>query len=64
MCIRDRLITALGLVLVLEGLVYAIFPRQMKAMLKSIIEYSDNTLVWIGISTALSGLFLIWIVRT
>ena len=58
------LITALGLVLVLEGLVYVIFPRQMKAMLKSIIEYSDNTLVWIGISTALSGLFLIWLVRT
>ena len=58
------LITALGLVLVLEGLVYVIFPRQMKAMLKSIIEYSNNTLVWIGISTALSGLFLIWLVRT
>ena len=58
------LITALGLVLVLEGLVYAIFPRQMKAMLKSIIEYSDSTLVWIGVSTALSGLFLIWLVRT
>jgi len=58
------LITALGLVLVLEGLVYAVFPRQMKSMLKSIIEYSDNTLVWIGISTALSGLFLIWLVRT
>lgn len=58
------LITALGLVLVLEGLVYAIFPRQMKAMLKSIIEYSDNTLVWIGMLTALSGLFLIWLVRT
>ena len=58
------LITALGLVLVLEGLVYAVFPRQMKAMLKSIIEYSDNTLVWIGILTALSGLFLIWLVRT
>ena len=58
------LITALGLVLALEGLMYAIFPRQMKTMLKSIIEYSDNTLVWIGISTALSGLFLIWLVRT
>ena len=58
------LITALGLVLVLEGLVYAVFPRQMKSMLKSIIEYSDSTLVWIGISTALSGLFLIWLVRT
>jgi uncharacterized protein YjeT (DUF2065 family) len=58
------LITALGLVLVLEGLVYAIFPKQMKAMLKSIIDYSDNTLVLIGIPLALLGLFLIWLVRT
>jgi uncharacterized protein YjeT (DUF2065 family) len=58
------LITALGLVLVLEGLVYAIFPRQMKTMLKSIIDYNDNTLVWVGISLALFGLILIWLVRT
>ena len=58
------LITALGFVLVLEGLVYAIFPRQMKTMLKSIIDYSDNTLVWLGISLALFGLVLIWLVRT
>ena len=58
------LITALGLVLILEGLVYAIFPRQMKNMLKSIIDYSDNTLVWVGISLALFGLILIWLVRT
>ena len=58
------LITALGLVLVLEGLVYAIFPRQMKAMLKSIIDYNDNTLVWVGISLALFGLILIWLMRT
>ena len=58
------LITALGLVLVLEGLVYAIFPRQMKTMLKNIIDYSDNTLVWVGISLALFGLILIWLVRT
>ena len=58
------LITALGLVLVLEGLVYAIFQRQMKTMLKSIIDYNDNTLVWVGISLALFGLILIWLVRT
>ena len=58
------LITALGLVLILEGLVYAIFPRQMKTMLKSIIDYNDNTLVWAGISLALFGLILIWLVRT
>ena len=58
------LITALGLVLVLEGLVYAIFPRQMKTILKNIIDYSDNTLVWVGISLALFGLILIWLVRT
>ena len=58
------LITALGLVLVLEGLVYAIFPRQMKNMLKSIIDYNDSSLVWVGISLALFGLILIWLVRT
>ena len=58
------LITALGLVLILEGFVYAIFPRQMKTMLKNIIDYSDNTLVWVGISLALFGLILIWLVRT
>ena len=58
------LITALGLVLVLEGLLYAIFPRQMKTMLKSIIDYSDNTLVWVGVLLALFGLILIWLVRT
>ena len=58
------LITALGLVLVLEVLVYAIFPRQMKTMLKSIIDYNDSSLVWVGISLALFGLILIWLVRT
>jgi len=58
------LITALGLVLILEGLVYAIFPRQMKTMLKSIIDYNDSSLVLVGISLALFGLILIWLVRT
>jgi hypothetical protein len=60
----EWLITALGLVLIIEGLLYSIFPRQMKAMLKSILDYSDNTLVWIGLPLAFFGLFLIWIVRT
>ena len=60
----EWLITALGLVLIIEGLVYSIFPRQMKAMLKSMLDYSDKTLVWIGLPLALFGLFLIWIVRT
>ncbi|MDA7763819.1 DUF2065 domain-containing protein [Pelagibacterales bacterium] len=60
----EWLITALGLVLIIEGLVYSIFPRQMKAMLKSMLDYSDKTLVWIGLPLAFFGLFLIWIVRT
>ena len=59
----EWLITALGLILIIEGLIYSIFPKQMKAMLKSILDYSDSTLVWIGLPVALFGLFLIWIVR-
>jgi hypothetical protein len=60
----EWLITALGLVLVIEGLLYSIFPRQMKAMLKSILDYSDNALVLIGLPSAFFGLFIIWLVRT
>ena len=59
----EWLITALGLILIIEGLIYSVFPKQMKAMLKSILDYSDSALVWIGLPVALFGLFLIWIVR-
>ena len=59
----EWLTTALGLILIIEGLIYSVFPKQMKAMLKSILDYSDSTLVWIGLPVALFGLFLIWIVR-
>jgi|TARA_B100001093_G_C26160572_1_gene731384 hypothetical protein len=60
----EWLLTALGLVLILEGLAYSIFPRQMKSMIKKMLDYNDNTLILIGLPTALLGLFMIWVVRT
>ncbi len=59
----EWLLTALGLVLVIEGLVYAIFPKLMKSMLTKILNFNDNSITWIGLPIALFGLFLIWIVR-
>jgi len=59
----EWLLTALGLVLVIEGLVYAIFPKLMKSMLTKMLNFNDNSITWIGLPIALFGLFLIWIVR-
>ena len=60
----EWLLTALGLVLILEGLAYAIFPRLMKSMIKKMLDYSDNSLIWLGLPMALIGLVMVWIVRT
>ena len=60
----EWLLTALGLVLILEGLAYAIFPKQMKSMIKKMLDYNDNTLILMGLPMALLGLFMIWVVRT
>ena len=60
----EWLLTALGLVLVIEGSIYAIFPRLVKSMIKKMLDYNDSTITWIGLPLALFGLFIIWMVRS
>jgi len=57
------LLTALGLVLVLEGVLYALVPGGMKAIMRSALESSDQTLRLTGLVVAVIGVFLVWIVR-
>ncbi|MHA7777505.1 DUF2065 domain-containing protein [Roseibium sp. M-1] len=57
------LVTALGLVLVLEGVLYALVPGGMKAIMRSALESSDQTLRLTGLVVAVIGVFLVWIVR-
>ena len=52
--------TALGLVLVIEGVIYALFAPQMKRQVARILEMPDEALRIIGLLTALLGLFIVW----
>lgn len=54
---------ALGLVLVLEGALYALFPQQMIAMLKRLPEVPPAVLRLIGLAGIGAGWLIVWLVR-
>lgn len=57
------LIVAFGLVLVIEGLVYAAFPTGMKAAIAQALGTPDGTLRVAGLVAAVIGLGIVWLVR-
>ncbi|QFT68099.1 hypothetical protein FIU93_15025 [Labrenzia sp. THAF35] len=59
----SELVTALGLVLVLEGVHYALVPGGMKSIMRSALETPDQTLRATGLIVAVIGVFLVWIIR-
>jgi uncharacterized protein YjeT (DUF2065 family) len=54
---------ALGLVLVIEGVVYAAFPTGLKRMMTTALGIPDSTLRAGGLAAAATGLFVVWLVR-
>ncbi|HMF25735.1 MAG TPA: DUF2065 domain-containing protein [Pseudolabrys sp.] len=56
-------LAALGLVFIIEGLVFAAFPEATKKAMNSVLETPDLSLRLIGIGSAIVGLFLVWLVR-
>jgi uncharacterized protein YjeT (DUF2065 family) len=59
----DDFITAIGLVLVLEGLSYAAFPKGMREALTHVMRLPDNTLRRYGLLAAAIGLGLVYLER-
>jgi hypothetical protein len=57
-------LAALGLVFVIEGLVFAAFPEQAKRAMASVMQTPEMTLRVIGICSAVAGLILVWLVRS
>ncbi|WP_106753050.1 DUF2065 domain-containing protein [Pannonibacter carbonis] len=57
------LVVALGLVLVLEGILYALAPENMKTMMRKVLEAPDQTLRLAGLVAAGAGVLLVWFVR-
>ena len=56
-------IVALGLVLAIEGLVFAAFPAHLKRAMESVMNTPDNWLRIVGVVSAVVGVLLIWFVR-
>ncbi len=57
------LVTALALVLVIEGAVYALFPDAMRRMMSRAMELPGSALRYGGLTMALVGVALVWLVR-
>jgi len=55
-----ELVIAIGLLLFIEGILYALFPSKMKNMLKTIEKYSVNQLRAGGLLFAIIGFVIVW----
>ena len=55
-----ELVIALGLLLFIEGILYALFPSKMKNMLKTIEKMEVNQLRTGGLIFALLGFAIVW----
>jgi uncharacterized protein YjeT (DUF2065 family) len=58
------LLMAIGLVFVIEGLLYALVPGQLKNMMKAMENVSNEALRTGGMVAIGFGVFIVWIVRT
>jgi len=56
-------LVAIGLVFVIEGLLFAAFPAAAKRLAATAIESPETSLRVAGIISAVIGLVLIWVVR-
>jgi len=56
-------LVALGLVLALEGLLFAAAPGTAKRAMASVLETPESTLRTIGLVSAAVGVLVVWLVR-
>lgn len=55
------LFLALGLVLIVEGLAYALAPSLVERMLEMMRQLPDNSRRQVGALAMVSGLILVWV---
>jgi uncharacterized protein YjeT (DUF2065 family) len=56
-------LSAIALAIVIEGLIYAAFPEQMKRMLASVQSLPASTIRAVALACAAAGLVLLWGIR-
>jgi uncharacterized protein YjeT (DUF2065 family) len=55
----ENFLTALGLMLILEGLMPLLLPQSWRETFKKMIEFNDGQLRFIGLSSVACGLVLL-----
>jgi hypothetical protein len=58
-----NLVIAFALVLVIEGLLYALFPEAMKRMMMTVLSMSSSSVRSSGLFTAIVGVGIVWLLR-
>ncbi|MDY6851939.1 MAG: DUF2065 domain-containing protein [Thermodesulfobacteriota bacterium] len=58
------LLCVLGLVLIIEGLPYFAFPRQIKNWLRQVFEAPESTLRVLGFLAMVGGMILVYLGRS
>ena len=59
----ENVLMALGLVLVIEGLLYALVPAKLRAMMASMQKLSDDQMRMGGVIAMAIGVAVVWLVR-
>ena len=59
----SEVISALGLVLVIEGLVWAAFPDSALRLLKAAAQAPEHRLRTIGVCVLAAGVVLVWLAK-
>ena len=59
-----ELLIAFGLLLFIEGILYALFPAKMKSMLKKLELVKDNQLRLSGLIFAVIGFIIIYFIKS
>ena len=57
------IVTVFALVLVFEGVVYALFPSQMKNFMGRMMDMPTSILRNSGLVAAVAGVLLVWLIR-
>ncbi len=57
------LVIAFALVLVIEGLLYALFPEAMKRMMVAALSMPSSSMRTAGLLAAIIGVGIVWLIR-
>lgn len=59
----SELVVAFGLILVIEGVLYSLFPGAMKRMLEQIRLLPVQSLRTVGLISTVLGVLIVWFMR-